>query len=958
MRRLILLLLLLAAPVHAEVLFEDDFEAQADLLQLPRDNNGTISANKQCSSHAANSPSGIYHAANPGVNDKGVKIIASDLYCGNLPRGWSYMLSDGSDSKPTLRIYSGDANDNLEGLGGTKSLYYHTLTTSGLGSPDDAQLNWHYVSTLDGRKGVPEMWVRYRERVSSAWNMDTVGGGGGSNMMKYGRFGNYLGDGTYRGGTNTGDGFSWQSALNNECYATFSYHNVGKNGGGASDFVFHQMSGRCGNYCYECCFNPSCNTSGGSCTKTGGSPTQRFLWNESKTRYCENASDGITEQYIADGDPDYKTFWDETVMCNDTTGSGNEMEPIPGPSPPCYSFGESFPNLIQGSTAVCNESYNGNSTFAVDKSPGWLNDGAWHTWTFQLKINTSPGTSDGIFRMWIDDQLVHDMTQVRWIVPGWTVSGKCNNNAAPDYVHTDVADGNTADGVGGFNYWGFFGNKASVVGMGSTDNHWRAIDDVVIATTEADLDAHPYYGVSTCDNDGDCSDGLACTGTETCVGAPGGTCSAGTPVTCDDSNACTVDSCVEPGGTCSNVDDDCDDGIACTVDDCNPPTVGCPPSDQRATTCTGNEVCNLTTGACVDPAAPTPIVEGDPWLVFNAQVDDSAVTGGGNTWTSRTHTEVAGAWTNLSTGIGYGACSGSINTTTGSGARNYYMRKHFDVDDASAIGSGTISVAYDDGFKCWINGDEIASANITDDSYGSIATAEHSCGSTNASYEQFAFDAGNIAALVDGDNVLACRAVNFCSAATQSACATEPSMFFSVAADFTLSAADPECSDSVDNDGDGQTDFPNDPGCADANDTSEYGAAECDDGADNDSDTFTDYRVSGGDPGCSALTDTDENGTDVCDNGSDDDGDGFADMLDINCNAPTETTEIGCHDGVVSTGEDCDDGVTITQTCSGLSPSEWASGGSLACDECSFNTDACIPIASVSGLQRSSGVEP
>lgn len=42
-----------------------------------------------------------------------------------------------------------------------------------------------------------------------------------------------------------------------------------------------------------------------------------------------------------------------------------------------------------------------------------------------------------------------------------------------------------------------------------------------------------------------CSDGLACNGTETCVGAA---CTAGDPLTCDDGDPCTTDSCEEPMG--------------------------------------------------------------------------------------------------------------------------------------------------------------------------------------------------------------------------------------------------------------------------------------------------------------------------------------------------------------------------------------------------------------------------
>lgn len=66
------------------------------------------------------------------------------------------------------------------------------------------------------------------------------------------------------------------------------------------------------------------------------------------------------------------------------------------------------------------------------------------------------------------------------------------------------------------------------------------------------------------------------------------------------------------------------------------------------------------------------------------------------------------------------------------------------------------------------------------------------------------------------------------------------------------------CSDGDDNDGDGKTDYPNDPGCistTDSDETDTPPAAVCSDGIDNDVDGKTDYPS---DPGCSSGTDTDE----------------------------------------------------------------------------------------------------
>ena len=48
------------------------------------------------------------------------------------------------------------------------------------------------------------------------------------------------------------------------------------------------------------------------------------------------------------------------------------------------------------------------------------------------------------------------------------------------------------------------------------------------------------------------------------------------------------------------------------------------------------------------------------------------------------------------------------------------------------------------------------------------------------------------------------------------------------------------CRDGIDNDEDGLTDYPADPGCSDKNDISELGNNECDEGIDNDGDCYTD----------------------------------------------------------------------------------------------------------------------
>lgn len=143
----------------------------------------------------------------------------------------------------------------------------------------------------------------------------------------------------------------------------------------------------------------------------------------------------------------------------------------------------------------------------------------------------------------------------------------------------------------------------------------------------------------------DCSDGVGCNGVEACLA---GVCSAGTPLECDDGDACTSDRCEEPGtcvsdavlgccsepatcpgaaclsptcedmacGTtpipgCCTSDVDCDDGNSCTDDACdgsgtctNSLRLGCCRSDGE---CGDGDPCTLD--LCEDEActsAPVP----------------------------------------------------------------------------------------------------------------------------------------------------------------------------------------------------------------------------------------------------------------------------------------------------------------------------------------------------------------
>ncbi|HIA04333.1 MAG TPA: hypothetical protein EYN66_20975, partial [Myxococcales bacterium] len=128
-------------------------------------------------------------------------------------------------------------------------------------------------------------------------------------------------------------------------------------------------------------------------------------------------------------------------------------------------------------------------------------------------------------------------------------------------------------------------------------------------------------------NGTNCSDNNVCNGAETCQS---GSCAKGTPLTCDDGNTCTSDSCdattgcqfqavaantpCSDGNVCNGKEtcqagsctqgtpQDCNDGNACTTDSCNslsgcqnqPALNGTPCPD--ANLCNGNETCQ--SGKC------------------------------------------------------------------------------------------------------------------------------------------------------------------------------------------------------------------------------------------------------------------------------------------------------------------------------------------------------------------------
>ncbi|MBN1960251.1 MAG: VWA domain-containing protein [Deltaproteobacteria bacterium] len=102
----------------------------------------------------------------------------------------------------------------------------------------------------------------------------------------------------------------------------------------------------------------------------------------------------------------------------------------------------------------------------------------------------------------------------------------------------------------------------------------------------------------------------------------------------------------------------------------------------------------------------------------------------------------------------------------------------------------------------------------------------------------------------------------------------------------------PACSDSIDNDGDGKTDYPNDPDCFDSMDNDESPSTACKDGVDNDGDGLIDWPL---DPGCQSAYDieeTDPTTLPECSDHIDNDGNGLVDFpADPGCYAASDPNE-------------------------------------------------------------------
>ncbi|MDH5380273.1 MAG: CotH kinase family protein [Cyclobacteriaceae bacterium] len=147
----------------------------------------------------------------------------------------------------------------------------------------------------------------------------------------------------------------------------------------------------------------------------------------------------------------------------------------------------------------------------------------------------------------------------------------------------------------------------------------------------------------------------------------------------------------------------------------------------------------------------TLISEGD---VFSYIIPQNNISG----WTSLAYNDVA--WSLGASGFGYS--DGDDNTVTPTGIASVFMRKKFTVQNLADITQLILDIDYDDGFVAYVNGIEVARANISGSppAFNALTPVDHEAAMYRGEKPQ-RFNLSNPAAiLVEGENILAIQVHN------------------------------------------------------------------------------------------------------------------------------------------------------------------------------------------------------
>ncbi|MEE9293297.1 MAG: hypothetical protein V3U83_10245, partial [Acidobacteriota bacterium] len=185
--------------------------------------------------------------------------------------------------------------------------------------------------------------------------------------------------------------------------------------------------------------------------------------------------------------------------------------------------------------------------------------------------------------------------------------------AAPVAPIRDAAGDPPAGGVTGL---GFDADGTLYGGTGAGTGDLIEIDPasglyIPIGNSVAGTIGGLAFSECRCLADADCDDGIVCNGSETCDSGTG-QCLAGTPPDCDDLNPCTVDSCDEASLGCVNDplpdNTSCEDGLFCNgMETCQAGlcTSGAPVTCDDVNPCTMDS-CDEGTNMCVNTPGTTP----------------------------------------------------------------------------------------------------------------------------------------------------------------------------------------------------------------------------------------------------------------------------------------------------------------------------------------------------------------
>lgn len=160
----------------------------------------------------------------------------------------------------------------------------------------------------------------------------------------------------------------------------------------------------------------------------------------------------------------------------------------------------------------------------------------------------------------------------------------------------------------------------------------------------------------------------------------------------------------------------------------------------------------------LNSAAPTSdatlIASNSTWHYFKGMSEASSPA---TSWRALGFNDAA--WSTGVGAIGYG--ESFITTLLGDMQNNYtvaFLRKTFVVTNVAQIAGLSLAAQYDDGFKVWINGSNVANVNI------SSAEVPYNGTAANGNREAYAYDAFNLPPpqgyLVNGTNIIAIQAAN------------------------------------------------------------------------------------------------------------------------------------------------------------------------------------------------------